>query len=64
MLSSAVDHILNCCFHCSTETPELHRTNARFLIVQQAVTPTNDLPAPQGKTITPDLNKNSTKKCL
>ena len=44
--SSAVDHILNCCFHCSTETPELHRTRARFLTVQHAVTPTKLLPAP------------------
>ncbi len=25
--------------------------------MQQAVTPTKDLPAPQGSTITPDLNK-------
>ena len=24
--SSAVDHILNCCFHCSTDTPLLQRT--------------------------------------
>lgn len=44
--SSAVDHILNCCFHCSTDTPELHKTSARFLTVQQAVTPTKLLPAP------------------
>ena len=53
--SSAVDHILNCCFHCSTETPLLHKTMAFFLTVQQAVTPTKLFPAPQGKTITPDL---------
>ena len=55
MLSSAVLHILNCCFHCSTLTPELQSTMAFFLTVQQAVTPTRDLPAPHGSTITPDL---------
>lgn len=44
--SSAVDHILNCCFHCSTDTPELHSTRARLRTVQQAVTPTKLLPAP------------------
>lgn len=37
--SSAVDHILNWAFHCSTETPELQRTKQRFLTVQHAVTP-------------------------
>lgn len=47
--SSAVDHILNCCFHCSTDTPELHRTRARLRTVQQAVTPTKLLPAPLTK---------------
>ena len=31
MLSSAVLHILNWVFHCSTLTPELHRTIAFFL---------------------------------
>lgn len=46
MLSSAVDHILNCCFHCSTDTPELHNTSARLRTVQHAVTPTRLLPAP------------------
>ena len=40
MLSSAVLHILNWVFHCSTLTPLLHRTIAFFLTVQQAVTPT------------------------
>merc|ERR1719245_2541091 len=53
--SSAVDHILNCCFHCSTETPLLQSTMAFFRTVQQAVTPTKLFPAPQGKTMTPDL---------
>lgn len=46
MESSAVDHILNCCFHCSTDTPELQSTRARLRTVQQAVTPTKLLPAP------------------
>merc|ERR1719471_2764733 len=32
--SSAVDHILNCCFHCSTETPELQSTIAFLRTVQ------------------------------
>ena len=40
MLSSAVLHILNCVFHCSTLTPLLQRTIAFFLTVQHAVTPT------------------------
>lgn len=35
-----------CVFHCSTETPELHKTRHLFLTVQQAVTPTRDFPAP------------------
>lgn len=50
VLSSAVDHILNCVFHCSTETPELQRIRARLLIVHAVVTPTSVLPAPQGNT--------------
>lgn len=49
--SSAVDHILNCCFHCSTDTPELHSTRARLRTVQQAVTPTKLLPAPVFKIV-------------
>jgi hypothetical protein len=49
--SSAVDHILNCCFHCSTLTPLLHRTKALFLTVQHAVTPTNDFPALENSQI-------------
>ena len=48
ILSSAEDHILNCAFHCSTETPELHKIIAGLLIVHVAVTPTKVLPAPQG----------------
>jgi hypothetical protein len=55
MLSSAVLHILNWVFHCSTLTPELQRTMAFLRTVQHAVTPTSDLPAPHGSTITPDL---------
>jgi hypothetical protein len=46
MLTIPVDHILNCCFHCSTDTPELHSTKARLRTVQQAVTPTKLFPAP------------------
>ncbi|KAH9387732.1 hypothetical protein TYRP_008926 [Tyrophagus putrescentiae] len=46
-LSSAVLHNLNCIRHCSTETEELQSTR------QQAVTPTRNLPAPQGRTMTP-----------
>jgi hypothetical protein len=57
MLSSAVLHILNCVFHCSTLTPELQRTMAFLRTVQHAVTPTSDLPAPHGSTITPDLDR-------
>ena len=48
ILSSDVDHILNCDFHCSTETPELHRIMAGLFIVHVVVTPTSVLPAPQG----------------
>ncbi len=55
VLSSAVDHILNWVFHCSTDTPELHKIKARLLTVQAAVTPTKVLPAPQGKTMIPLL---------
>jgi len=45
-LAIPVDHILNCCFHCSTDTPELQSTKARLRTVQQAVTPTKLFPAP------------------
>jgi len=33
---------------------EVHNTMVLFLIVQQAVIPTNVLPAPQGSTMMPD----------
>ena len=45
-LSSTVDHILNWDLHCSTATPEVHRTKHLFLTVHAAVTPTRVLPAP------------------
>ena len=64
ILSSAVLHILNWVFHCSTLTAELHKQIAFFLTVQQAVTPTKDFPAPQGSTITPDLNKVCSQRSL
>ena len=35
-------------------TPDVHRTIQRFRTVVQAVTPTKVLPAPHGRTITPD----------
>ena len=54
MLSSAVLHILNWVFHCSTLTPLLQSTMAFLRTVQQAVTPTRLFPAPHGSTITPD----------
>ena len=69
MSSVAVDHILNCARHCyeigefffqyaekltSTATPDVQRTMQRFLTVVHAVTPTKVLPAPHGRTITPD----------
>lgn len=46
-----VDHILNCCFHCSTDTPELQRTRARLRTVQHAVTPTKLFPAPVNSSL-------------
>lgn len=45
--SSMVDHILNCAFHCSTDTEELPNTRQRLRTVHAAVTPTKDLPAPR-----------------
>lgn len=35
--------------------PEVHRTMARFLMVHAAVTPVSVFPAPQGRTIRPEL---------
>ena len=50
-----VHHCKNCCLHCMTETDDVHNTITDFLIVQAAVIPTKVFPAPQGKTIIPDL---------
>lgn len=50
-----VDHILNCCFHCSTDTPELHKISALLRTVQHAVTPTKLLPAPKARRVRKSL---------
>lgn len=50
-----VDHSLNWKAHWSTDTAFVVKQGQLFLMQQAADTPTKDLPAPQGKTIMPDL---------
>jgi hypothetical protein len=53
--SLMVDQSLNWNAHWSTDTALVARQRQLFLIRLAADTPTNDLPAPQGRTIMPDL---------
>lgn len=53
--SRMVDHNLNWNAHWSTETAFVAKQRQLFLIRDAAETPTRDFPAPQGKTIMPDL---------
>lgn len=48
-------HFKNSLLHYSAETVFVQTTNVDFLIVHAAVMPVRVLPAPQGRTIMPDL---------
>lgn len=52
--SETLDHCMNCCFHCITDTDDVQSTRQLFLMVHAAVIPTKVLPAPQGSTMIPD----------
>lgn len=53
--SRIVDQSLNWKAHWSTETAFVAKQRQLFFIRQAAETPTRDFPAPQGRTIIPDL---------
>lgn len=47
-------HMMNWSLHCLTLALLMQSTMVERLMVEAAVTPVKDLPAPQGKTIIPD----------
>ena len=49
-----VVHVVNCSFHCLTLELLMHMMMQLRLMVDAAVTPVSDLPAPHGRTMMPD----------
>lgn len=54
-LTETLVHKMNCSFHCFTLALFIHIIIQGFFIVDAAVTPVRLFPAPQGRTIIPDL---------
>ena len=52
-------HNTNCSFHWVTLALLIHIIIVDLLIVEAAVTPVKDFPAPHGKTIIPKIEKES-----